>query len=114
MVLVSLAAALICFTDRCYPVLVGANTPAGTFSLSHQATVEPGYGGDILVFQENHKYLWAIHRVYTLNPTEKRLERINSTRSEYRRSVTKGCINVMPDVYERLVTCCSKDILVIN
>jgi len=114
MVVVSLAAASICFAGACYPALVGANTPTGTFNLSHYATVEPGYGGDILAYQEDRRYVWAIHRVYTLVPQEKRLERLASDRPELRRTVTHGCINVMPEVYEKLVDCCRKDVLVIQ
>jgi hypothetical protein len=114
MVIVNLAAASICFLGSCYPALVGQSTPVGTFSLSQQETPEPGYGGDLLVYQENAKYLWAIHRVYTLNPKEHRLERLHSAQPSLRRSVTNGCVNVLPEVYQRLVDCCSKDVLVIN
>jgi hypothetical protein len=114
MVVVNLAMATICFMGSCYPALVGDNTPAGTFSLSQQRVLDPGYGGDVLVYQENRKYLWAIHRVYTLNPDERRVERLASNRSDLRRSITKGCINVMPEVYQKLVDCCSRDVLVIS
>lgn len=114
MVIVSLATASICFMGSCYPALVGNNTPVGTFPLSRQETLEPGYGGDLLVYQENYKYLWAVHRVYTLNPKEYRMERLSSGRAEQRRSITNGCINVMPEVYDKLVECCSRDVLVIN
>lgn len=114
MIVVSLAAASICFANTCYPALVGDNTPAGTFTLSRQQVVAPGYGGDLLVYRENARYLWAIHRVYTLNPGEDRVSRLRADRAELRRTITKGCINVMPEVYERLVDCCSNDVLVIN
>lgn len=114
MIVVSLALATICFTGECHPVLVGSNTPAGTFTLTRQAIEEPGYGGDLLVFQESRAHLWAIHRVYTLNPQERRVERLHSSHPEQRRAITKGCINVMPEVYRRLVDCCSKDVLVIH
>jgi len=114
MIVVSLAAASICFAGGCYPALVGSNTPSGTFTLSREHVVAPGYGGDLLVYREDAKYLWAIHRVYTLNPDEHRLARLRSNHVELRRTITKGCINVMPEVYERLVDCCSKDVLVIN
>ncbi|GAA4016530.1 hypothetical protein [Actimicrobium antarcticum] len=113
MVLVSLAAASICFMGSCFPALVGERTPSGTFSLSQQQISEQGYGGDLLVFQEDRKNLWAIHRVYTLNPKERRVDRLNANRVEQRVRVTKGCINVLPDVYQRLVDCCSNDVLVI-
>lgn len=114
MVVVNLAMASICFSGACFPALVGNNTPVGTFSLSRQEIQAPGYGGDLLVYQENHHYLWAIHRVYTRNPGERRIERLTSNRVEQRRAITNGCINVMPEVYEKLVDCCSKDVLVIN
>lgn len=114
MVIVNLAAASICFLGTCYPALVGDNTPAGTFSMSRRAVVEPGYGGDVLVYKEDHKHLWAVHRVYTMNPDERRVDRLRSNRAEHRRSITKGCINVMPEVYQKLVDCCSAAVLVIN
>jgi hypothetical protein len=114
MIVVSLAAASICFAGACYPALVGDNTPAGTFTVSRQQVKDPGYGGDVLVYRENARYIWAVHRVYTLNPVENRVARLHSGRAEQRRAITKGCINVMPDVYERLVDCCSTDVLVIN
>lgn len=114
MVIVSLAAASICFAGACHPVLVGDNTPAGTFKLSPRVVTDPGYGGDLLVYRENARYVWAIHRVYTLNPGEDRIARLRSPAPERRRSVTKGCINVMPEVYDKLMECCRNDILVIN
>jgi hypothetical protein len=114
MVVVSLAMASICFAGECHPALVGNNTPAGTFTLSHQSIDSPGYGGDLLVFHENRSYLWAIHRVYTLKPQERREERLRSSPPERRRSVTHGCINVMPEVYDKLIDCCSRDLLVIR
>lgn len=114
MVFVDLAMATICFMGSCYPALVGTNTPVGTFSLSQQLIHEPGYGGDILVYQEGATTLWAIHRVYTLNHNEHRRERLAANRVDQRRAVTKGCINVMPEVYQKLVDCCSKDVLIIG
>lgn len=78
MIVVSLAAASICFAGACYPALVGDATPAGTYTLSRQVTQDPGYGGDLLVYRENARYIWAIHRVYTLNPAEDRIGRLRS------------------------------------
>ena len=106
--------ASICFSGSCFPVLVGVNTPTGMFPLSQQQIQAAGYGGDILVYKEDQKYLWAIHRVYTLNPKERRVERLASKQVEQRRGITNGCINIMPDVYQKLVECCSKDVLIIN
>jgi hypothetical protein len=111
---VNLVLASICFAGECHPALVGDNTPTGTYTVSQRAIEAPGYGGDLLVFRENQRYLWAIHRVYTLNPDERRVERLASGRPELRRAVTHGCINVMPEVYRKIVDCCSKDVLVIN
>ena len=114
MVIVNLAMASICFMGSCYPALVGSNTPVGTFSLARQTTLEPGYGGDLLVYQEGITTLWAIHRVYTINHNEHRLDRLRGNRVDQRRAVTRGCINVLPEVYEKLVDCCSKDVLIIS
>ncbi|MEC4721649.1 hypothetical protein RY831_20995 [Noviherbaspirillum sp. CPCC 100848] len=114
MVIVDLLAASICFAGACYPALVGQDTPTGTYSLSLRRIEDAGYDGSVLVYRENEKYLWAIHRVYTLNPGERRMERLQDGRPELRRNVTKGCINVAPEVYRRLMDCCARDILVIN
>jgi hypothetical protein len=114
MIVVDLAMASICFSGACFPALVGDHTPTGHFTLSHRAIDTPGYGGDLLVFRENDRYLWAIHRVYTGVPRERRAERLASGRPEERRSVTHGCINVMPEVYLKLVDCCRRDVLIIR
>lgn len=114
MVVVDLALAVICFMNQCYPVLVGPHTPQGTFQLDHQATPEPGYGGDLLVFKEGPSQLWAIHRVITARASERRLERLQSTHADARRRVTHGCVNVMPQVFDSLVRCCSRALLVIR
>jgi hypothetical protein len=114
MVVVDLALAVICFGGQCHPALVGNNTPRGVFMLEHQATEEPGYGGDLLVFSEDRSHLWAIHRVYTAVPSEHRVERLRSRQVALRQAVTHGCINVMPDVFARLVQCCSNQALLIR
>jgi hypothetical protein len=114
MVVVDLALASICFMGSCHPVLVGEDTPAGTFRLSRQETAEAGYGGDLLVFQEDRQHVWAVHRVFTLIAEQRRIERLRSGRTDLRRFVTKGCVNVMPEVYSKLVDCCSSDVLVIT
>lgn len=114
MVVVDLALAVICFMNQCHPVLVGPHTPPGTFLLDHQATPEPGYGGDLLVFNEGPSQLWAIHRVITASASERRLERLQSAHAGARRRVTRGCVNVMPQVFDSLVRCCSRDLLVIR
>lgn len=91
----------VCFDSRCYPVLVGKDTPKGTFDLSIVKTNKRGYGGDVLKFKEDAKYIYAIHRVWTLKPSERRLERIASP-NPADRHITYGCINVTDDVYEKL------------
>jgi hypothetical protein len=106
-IVVDLALAVICVMGECHPALVGEQTPRGVFALDHQATEVPGYGGDLLVFQEDRTQLWAIHRVYTAKASERRVERLLSGRAASRKGVTHGCVNVMPEVYARLVACCS-------
>ena len=91
----------LCLEERCYPVLVGKDTPKGTFDLNIVKTNRRGYGGDVMSFKEDAKYLYAIHRVWTLKPEERRLERIASPNAADRH-ITHGCINVTDDVYEKL------------
>lgn len=111
MVVVDLTLATICFLGQCHPALVGAATPTGVFELSLRATDEPGYGGDVLAFQEDRTRLWAVHRVWTLQPRERRPQRLRSPDPAQRRGVTRGCINVAPAVYEALVDCCAGGVL---
>ena len=91
----------LCLEERCYPVLVGKDTPKGTFDLNIVKTDRRGYGGDVMSFKEDAKYLYAIHRVWTPKPEERRLERIASPNAADR-YITHGCINVTDDVYEKL------------
>ena len=91
----------LCLEERCYPVLVGKDTPKGTFDLNIVKTDRRGYGGDVMSFKEDAKYLYAIHREWTLKPEERRLERIASPNAADRH-ITHGCINVTDDVYEKL------------
>lgn len=113
MILVNLATASICFLNQCYPALVGPDTPAGQFRLEHVSTQEAGYGGDVLVFKESSDTVWAIHRVWLLDLRQRRLERLTSDKKSERTTVTLGCINVMPEVYEKLVACCRDGWLVV-
>lgn len=108
MVLVSLTAATICFNGMCAPALIGKDTPTGIYQLRNIQTHAPGYNGDILLFHETKDYWFAIHRVYTLNPKQRRIERLRSENPKDR-LITMGCINVMPDVYEQLVKCCADE-----
>jgi hypothetical protein len=93
---VLLASALLCFEGACHPVLVGKGTPTGEFQLQHQATRLPGYGGDILTFKETAHERYAIHRTW------RGRERLYKAPAAHR-TVTNGCINVEPALYERLV-----------
>jgi hypothetical protein len=108
-VIVSIALATICFTyngsNECHPVLLGKNTgtPMGEFTLIQRYTADPGYGGDVLQFYEDDKEVFAIHRIWLLHS-----ENIQD------RYISSGCINVEPEVYEKLVNCCSNDKLLIK
>jgi hypothetical protein len=113
MILVSLTAATICFGGSCYPALVGYTTPVGTYSLTLRLTEQKGYGGDVLEFTEDDTMWLAIHRLWKLNPEQKREERIHSRRI-VDHFITKGCINIEPEVYEKLKNCCSAEPLVIT
>jgi hypothetical protein len=112
MVVAHLLAATLCFSNTCYPMLAGRSTPVGEYQIVHYRTDQPGYGGDILVFKESPTTVFAIHRVYVLHS----LRRITLLEGppKGRQIVTNGCINVMPEVYQQLVSCCSTDKLVIE
>lgn len=118
-VTVSIALATICFASppgpvECHPALIGDDTPRGEFRLNQRLTRAPGYGGDVLQFLDAPDGVFAVHRVYLLNPRERRAERLRSPDPAARR-VTRGCVNVAPEVYDRLVRCCSNDgVLVIE
>jgi hypothetical protein len=101
-VVVYLHLALICFSGRCYPALVGRDTPTGAFSIQKRIVLAEGYGGDVLQFSENDDYIFAIHRVWLGRPAEHRLERLQSSTVAMRQNVTGGCINVLPEVYDLL------------
>jgi hypothetical protein len=114
MVVVNVLLATICFTytpggaEECHPVLVGADTPRGEFIMNQRMTQSPGYGGDVLQFKDDPNVVYAVHRVYLLNPKEKRAERLRSPDPK-QRQITRGCVNVEPAVYDRLMDCCSRD-----
>lgn len=114
MIVVDITLATICFTtqlggaERCHPVLIGADTPRGTFVVNQRLTDDPGYGGDVLQFKETSTAVYAIHRVYLLNPKERRAQRLASPLASDRH-ITRGCINVDPSVYDQLVDCCSRN-----
>jgi hypothetical protein len=114
MVIVDLLTATICFLGSCHNVLVGPDTPSGQFKLAQRLTKDPGYGGDVLQFKETEKDVYAIHRVWLLKPAQRRAERIKSHNITERTSITNGCINVEPEVYQELVDCCSNDTLIVK
>ena len=108
--IVFLASALICAGDQCYPALVGHDTPVGHFPLVRRYVQATGYGGDVLQFAATDTDVFAIHRVWLGRPGEHRAERLAGADPAERRNVTHGCINVMPDVYERLVQADTLDV----
>jgi hypothetical protein len=101
-VLVLLSSALLCVSGKCYPALVGADTPTGTFLFHRVSVTTPGYGGDILAFKETDRYVFAIHRVWTQIAKEHRKQRLEKGTVAERRNITRGCINVTSEVYTRL------------
>lgn len=119
MVEVFIALALICFSPQpdeprsCHNVLVGADTPKGTYILQQRLTEQPFYGGDILQFREDEHEVYAIHRVWLGRPAERRDRRIKSKIASQRK-ITKGCINVEPAVYDILVREHSTSVLIIK
>jgi hypothetical protein len=109
LVVIDLGAAVICFMSACYPALVGINTPKGEFQLTHYETRSNGFGGDILVFlePEDGDNVFAVHRVIDVKG-QNRMSRLTSGNDSDRKPITLGCVNVMPDVYDKLVECCAE------
>lgn len=102
---VFISQAVLCTAAQCWPVLVGPQTHrfvGARMVLIQRLTTDPGYGGDVLQFAEDETTVYAIHRVWTLRPAERRLERLSNP-SPQQRAITKGCINVSPEVYDYLV-----------
>lgn len=106
MIIVDLTLATICFLGTCFPALVGTDTPTGRYQTIQRETVSPGYGGDIIQFHEDDRGVYSIHRVWTQKPEQRRVERLKSNDSSQRQTITKGCVNVMPEVYDKLIKCC--------
>ena len=90
----------ICMESDCRPVLIGKETPRGEYHLQLAKTDEAGYGGDVLVFKQDDTGTYAVHRIWTQKPSEKRLERIQQDAE--RRIITNGCINVDDETYNKL------------
>ena len=97
---VNLDRAEICMESDCRPVLIGKATPRGEYPLQLAKTDEKGYGGDVLVFKQDDTGAYAVHRIWTQRPSEKRLERIKQDAE--RRLITSGCINVDDETYNQL------------
>lgn len=114
MVTVNLAKALICFMNVCHPALIGDDTIPGEYNLAQRHVLSSGYGGDVLQYKEDSKYVYAIHRVWTAVPSQNRRQKLNSNDPTNRIGVTKGCINVDEKVYDQLVDCCRNAKLVIE
>ncbi len=105
MVTVFLSKALICIAGQCFSALVGADTPAGEFTMYKRIVQDPAYKGSVIQFSETEQHVFAIHRVWTQRPAEKRQERIASS-NVAQRFITKGCINVTDEVFNTLLDCC--------
>lgn len=117
MIIVDLVAATICFgspTVECYPILYGDKTPTGDYETKLRLTEQKGYGGSVIQFTTlpNNTVL-AIHTLWTLNPEQRREERIQNA-DVSQRIITNGCINVQPEVYNKLLDCCTNTKLTIK
>ena len=97
---VNLDRAEICMESDCRPVLIGKETPRGEYHLQLAKTDDKGYDGDVLVFKQDDTGAYAVHRIWTQRPSEKRLERIQQDTA--RRIITNGCINVDDETYNKL------------
>ena len=88
-VIVNTSKAELCFADekKCHPVLIGKTTPKGTFSMNIYKTDKAGYGGDVIGFKQEKDFLFALHRVWTLKPSERRMERIQRLHQRNQRCV---------------------------
>lgn len=103
-VLIDAEHAMLCLSDieYCVPVLLGKDTPRGQFKLSLYRTEQQGYGGEVIGFTWGiDRSLYAIHRLWLLNPSENRLQRLQSSKAEDR-IITGGCINVDDKTYHLL------------
>lgn len=112
MVIVDLLAATICFLGNCFPVLTGAATPAGEYSLSQYEVDDPKYQGTVLAFKHSADGVFAIHRVLDVEHQNRQARLLMS--SSFRRDVTDGCINVTDQVYEQLVNCCKNSTILVR
>lgn len=96
-VVLYLSTMLLCLGVECWPALAGEDTVPGQYDIQLLSVDEPEYGGDVLVYRETSIAIFAIHRTY---PGREKMYKLSA---EKRRYITNGCINVEPQVYERLV-----------
>lgn len=102
MVTVFLAKAMICFMSACHPVIVGESTIPGEYKIVERVKYDTSIvGPDVLQYDEDDQYVYSIHR--SISPRRDRL--LESSTAEDRRTVSKGCINVQPEVYNELMAC---------
>ena len=107
---VYLAKALICIAGECFPALVGASTPIGSFPLIQRVVESEGYGGDVMQFHQEGGDVLAVHRLWLGSPAQRRPQRLASDDPK-QRLITNGCINVSPEVYELVMMYDSIDIM---
>ncbi len=105
--------AIICFDNACHPALVGNATRPGTYQLQVLNVASEGYGGNVLMYDADISSWYAIHRTYTGRNVRGRHGLYHNTTAK-ERTVTAGCINVEPDVFNELIECCRKSKLIIK
>lgn len=100
-VVIYLGKALICFANLCHPALIGDDTRVGQYTMAVLETSQPGYGGDVLMYDGNEEEWYAVHRTYTRDRRRDRSVLYDGTTPAQRR-VTAGCVNVEPEIYDQL------------
>lgn len=103
LVTIFIGEALICYAGQCHPALLGPETPTGRYELVQRHVLAPGYGGVVIQFKETEKMIYAIHRPYSLDRKINRKKALRSTNPAFRRSISKGCVNVEDAVFEDLL-----------
>ena len=99
---VYISQALLCFASQCHPALVGAATPTGQYTMVKTPTDLPGYAGSVAPFaKDTAGAVFAVHRIWTGNPTERREWRLQQD-DPAQRVISQGCINIAPAVYDQL------------
>jgi hypothetical protein len=97
MLILYLSTMLLCLGIECWPALAGVDTLPGTYPLTLMPVEEPEYRGDVLAYRETDTIIYSIHRTYPGR------EKMYTLPDEKRRRITNGCINIEPNVYDRLV-----------